>query len=321
MKIIKLKESDLVNAIKNALNEQETGVKCEYKNWKNGDGINKPKITIQQSKNGVIGTYIGPETGFCIQHSKGSTKDSIHQLAGVVSVTVAPLLKTLYGQGNFVKPSLKDISMQKDDNFFQISIPFISTTEDKAITNFNERGGWGHDAAKPIADFMVTIEGNPKKYGLIEKETKTASGGKSPNITEHWVSFRDLGVYPIKTQPTKQNAQNQQQPVASKPAEVQGLSFLQLLEKVYDYKMEGDTATAFNIVSPLTAGRIGFKLSKGTYSCTWGLKPDEPYFDDNMKFQLVQRGGKITTTIVTGDGDKIPIDPKYFNGMSCKAIQ
>lgn len=207
-----------VKEIMGLLNEQAG---CEYSQYQNGDGINKPKITIQQSENGVVATYIGPETGFCIQHSKGSTKDSLHQLAGVVRVIVSGYLKTLYKQGIFVKPAMDGISMNKDDNFFKITIPFVKTFEYDAITNFNERGGWGHNASGPISDFMSSI--NNERYGLITKETKVASGGKSPDITEHWVSFRDLQDFPIKTKPKyniPKTDETKPEPVINKPAPV-----------------------------------------------------------------------------------------------------
>ncbi len=204
-----------VKEIMGLLNEQAG---CEYSQYKNGDGINKPKITVQQSENGVYATYIGPETGFCIQHAKGSTRDTLHQLAGVVRVVVSGYLKTLYKQGIFVKPSLKDIDMQKDNNFFKISVPFVKTTEDKAITNFNERGSWGGNAMDTIHEFLSTI--NNERYGLINTVTKYASGGKSADITEHWVSFRDLETFPIQTKKEErpEPPMRKQEPVVNTPA-------------------------------------------------------------------------------------------------------
>ena len=308
MKVIKLKESDIVNAIKNVINEAENTNKCEYINWRNGDGVNKPKITVQQSENGVIATYIGPETGFCIQHSKGSTDDTLHQLAGVVSVTVAPLLKILYSRGKFVKPSLKDIDMQKDNNFFKISVPFVSTTEDKAITNFNERGGWGHKALGPITEFMGTIEGNPKKYGLIEKKTKVASGGESADITEHWVSFRDLETYPIKTKKEErpQPPMNQQTATSNVPQESEDI--FKIIE------LSENASTSVKLVSPLRKGKyFEFLLGNKIYGCTWKNSINEPFSDDNMRLFLSNKGG-LTAYIKTSDGDTIPL---RANGINC----
>lgn len=178
---------------------EQTSERCDYKDWKNGDGVNRPKITVSKSASEIVATYQGPETGFCIQHAKGNKGDSLHQLAGVVRVVVSTYLKELYSQGVFVKPDLNKIEMVKRDNFFQIKIPFVKTTEDKAITNFNERGGWGHSGSDQVESFLSTIENNPQ-YGMIDKATKVASGGKSADITETWISFRDLKTYPIKGQ-------------------------------------------------------------------------------------------------------------------------
>lgn len=200
-----------VKELMGLLLEQSQG--CNYKNWQSGDGIKRPKITESKSPDGVTLTYQGPETGFCIQHSKGSTTDSLHQLAGAVRVVVSEYLKELYAQGSFVRPDLKNIIMIKKNNYFEIQIPFIKTTEDKAITNFNERGGWGHDGSGPLEDFLSSIR-NPK-YGLIDTERKIASGGKSADITETWVSFRDLEKYPIKSKSSQSTLD--QKPTPSQP--------------------------------------------------------------------------------------------------------
>ncbi len=177
---------------------EQTSSKCRYEDYQNGDGITKPKITVNKSSNGVELTYVGPETGFCIQHSKGSKGDSIHQLAGVARVIISDYLKELYKNKDYVYPDLKNIIMNKRDKFFKIKVPFVKTSEDKSITNFNERGGWGHDGKSSLNDFKSSIS-DSNKYGMVTIETKIASGGNSPDITEHWVSFRDLETFPILT--------------------------------------------------------------------------------------------------------------------------
>jgi hypothetical protein len=209
MKKFIITESDKQNilGLYGLINEQSSG--CQFENYQNGDGIKKPKITISKSSTGVETIYEGPETGFCIQHSKGSTGDSIHQLAGVTRVVVSKYLKELYANGNYVYPDLKNITMVKNNRYFKINIPFVKTTEDKAITNFNERGGWGHDGISSLNDFKNSIS-DKNKYGLVSVVTKVASGGNSPDITEHWVSFRDLSVYPIKTSDTSGNKNTDQ---------------------------------------------------------------------------------------------------------------
>jgi hypothetical protein len=175
------------------INEQTA---CNWENYQNGDGFSKPKINISKSESGVSASYQGPETGFCIQHSQGSTKDSLHQLAGVVRKVVSDYLKELYNSQKYVYPVLENISMNKKNNFFSINVPFAKTTEDKAITNFNERGGWGHDGSNTLQQFLSSIS-DETKYGLINVVKKVASGGNSPDITENWVSFRDIQKFPI----------------------------------------------------------------------------------------------------------------------------
>jgi hypothetical protein len=195
---------------------------CEWENYKNGDGVSRPKITVNTNDNGVTVTYQGPETGVCIQHKNGSTSDSLHQTCGVTRKVVSKYLKDLYSRGTFVYPDLNGITMSKSDNFLQITIPFVKTTEDKAITNFNERGGWGHTGDDTAKEFETSIS-DPSKYTMVNKIQKVASGGKSADITETWFSFRDIVTYPIKTIGGGGNEQNQQ-PQQEK-GEMRSLSF------------------------------------------------------------------------------------------------
>ncbi len=259
MRKLIITENDKQNILRmyGLINEQSSP--CQFDNYQNGDGVNKPKITINKSSVGVELIYEGPETGFCIQHSKGSTGDSIHQLAGVTRVVVSRYLKELYGNGIYVYPDLKSITMVKKDMFFNINIPFVKTTEDKAITNFNERGGWGHNGISSLNDFKSTIS-DKNKYGLVSVVTKVASGGNSPDITEHWVSFRDLVAYPIKGGNTLNNLDKKEPIKVNTPDLTTKLSNLDKKETInkstgdkivtnydraYDYKLTSDNKVMF----------------------------------------------------------------------------
>jgi len=193
--------------------KEEEGVPCEWKNWTNGDGISKPKIDVTKTTSEVTVTFEGPETGFCIQHLSGSTGDTIHQTAGVTRIVVGDYLKQLYNSGIYVYPNLDGITMTKNVNYFSITVPFVQTTEDKAIMNFNERGGWGHNGEGPLSAFLTTIQNKPQEYINIKVVQKTASGGKSTYITENWVSFRNIKTFPIKTNSNQTSQTNQKQPV------------------------------------------------------------------------------------------------------------
>lgn len=199
--------TEQVSRIKSMMGLITEQIACEWENYKNGDGVSRPKITVNTNDNGVTVTYQGPETGVCIQHKNGSTSDSLHQTCGVTRKVVSKYLKDLYSRGTFVYPDLNGITMSKSDNFLQITIPFVKTTEDKAITNFNERGGWGHTGDDTAKEFETSIS-NPSKYTMVNKIQKVASGGNSGDITETWFSFRDIVAYPIKT--SGGNEQNQQ---------------------------------------------------------------------------------------------------------------
>lgn len=191
------------------LNEQtETYPGCKYSNWQNGDGKTRPKITIAKSdQTGVKVVYEGPESGFCIARAVKSDRDTIHQLANIANDITSSKLKELYNSGIYVKPNLSEIKMTKKDNYHDIDIPFIPTTEDKAITNFARRGSWGNpDDAKAQFNIKLNEIYGDEKFGLIEKmeEPIIATGGKSSDIIEYFLAFRDLETYPIKS---KQNPQ------------------------------------------------------------------------------------------------------------------
>lgn len=177
--------------------------RCDWETYQNGDGTTKPKIDVEKNQNGVTVTFQGPETGFCIQHKSGSTTDTIHQTCGVAAKEVGNYLKELYNGGTFVKPDLEKIEMEKKDKFLKIVIPFISTTEDKAITNFDERGGWGHEGEYSALEAQLK---NKEKYALVEVVKKVAIGGSSKDITERWFNFRNIEKFPIKTQSSQNSS-------------------------------------------------------------------------------------------------------------------
>lgn len=200
---------DRIKEVMGVLNEQtKTSSGCKYSNWQNGDGKTRPKITIAKSdQTGVKVVYEGPESGFCIARAVISDKDTIHQLANIANDITSSKLKELYNSGIYVKPNLSEIKMTKKDNYHDIDIPFIPTTEDKAITNFARRGSWGNPYdAKAQFDIKLNEIYGDEKFGLIEKTDNPiiATGGKSSDIIEYFLAFRDLKTYPIKS---KQNPQ------------------------------------------------------------------------------------------------------------------
>ena len=175
--------------------EQQSQGRCDQ--WKNGtfvngDGIKTPKITITKTPTLIEGLYEGPDKGFCIQRSKYYSNDTPHQLASItVFYEAAPYLKELYKNGTYVKPDMNNITMDREINkMFKISIPLISTTEDKAITSINERGGMGHGG--DLTE-ITNIENDPNNK-LIEKVKKTAG-----DMTETFICFRNILNFPIKT--------------------------------------------------------------------------------------------------------------------------
>jgi len=165
--------------------------------WKNktfvsGDGINSPKIIITKTPYKIEGLYEGPDKGWCIQRAKYSSNDSPHQLAGItVFYEAAPYLKYLYKKGTYV--TIGKITMKRlIDKMFKITIPLNSTTENKAITNINERGGMGHTAKNIYKIFADGIK-NKSSMQLIGEQTVN-----SEDITEHFIYWRDISDFPIQ---------------------------------------------------------------------------------------------------------------------------
>jgi len=192
--------------------EQQSQGRCDQ--WKNGtfvngDGITTPKITITKTPTLIEGLYEGPDAGGCIQRSKFNDKDTPHQLAGItVFYEAAPYLKELYKNGTYVKPDMKNITMERNPNeMFKISIPLIPTTEDKAITSINERGGMGHEGNLTE---ITNIENDPNN--ILQEKVKIKAG----DITETFICFRNKINFPIKTVTPKTTTGQQPKNVSEK---------------------------------------------------------------------------------------------------------
>lgn len=186
---------------------EDEGDECVCREWekgtfKQGDGIKTPKITITKTPDLIEGLYEGPDRGGCIQRCEFNDGDTPHQLAGItVFYEAAPYLKELYRNGIFVRPDMKKITMERIPNKkFKISIPLERTTEDKAITNMNERGGMGHEGNLTEIE---NIKSNPNHYFV---QTERVQAG---DITETFVSFRNIKNFPILTKPSTNKNDNQ----------------------------------------------------------------------------------------------------------------
>jgi hypothetical protein len=193
--------------------EQKTLPPTRCDQWKNGtfvngDGITTPKITITKTPTLIEGLYEGPDSGGCIQRGDVNNNDTPHQLAGItVFYEAAPYLKELYKNGTYVKPDMPNIKMERIQNkMFKISIPLIPTTEDKAITNMNERGGMLHGG--DLTE-IKKIQNDPN-YILKELVKKTAD-----DITETFICFRNIVDFPIKTVTSKTTTGQQPTPTTS----------------------------------------------------------------------------------------------------------
>lgn len=200
---IRLTEEQLLNIIERVIYEQTEKPACN--SWadgtfKQGDGIKTPKITITKTPSLVEGLYEGPDAAGCIQRKNVLTTDTPHQLAGILVFNeTAPYLKELYRNKTYVKPDMNNITMERVKNkSFKISIPLLSTTEDKAITNMNRRGGMGHPGDAAQLKYLDDLAKDPNN-ALAEIVTK-----KADDMTEKFICFRNLKDFPIKTTPSNE---------------------------------------------------------------------------------------------------------------------
>jgi len=191
----------------NLITEATACTQWSDKTFVNGDGITKPKITIEKTETKVTGTYEGPEKGFCIQSAEGNPKDSVHQLAGItVFHECGPYLKELYKAGTYVRPNLKGVTLERKKNYYKISIPLEKTTEDRAITSINQRGSWqGGEGNIDTTEFN-----SAKTRPMFYTETLKSTG--ISDMTEYFFCWRNLQEFPIKTSSNKEVVKKAEEP-------------------------------------------------------------------------------------------------------------
>ena len=208
-KTIRLTEEQLLGIIERVISEQNEKPACN--SWadgtfKQGDGIKTPKITITKTPSLVEGLYEGPDAAGCIQRLKVNNGDTPHQLAGILVYNeTAPYLKELYRNKTYVKPDMNNITMERVKNkSFKISIPLLSTTEDKAVTSMNRRGGMGHAGDAEQLKYIDDLAKDPNN-ALAEIVTK-----KAGDMTEKFICFRNIKDFPIKTIPSNEETKQEE---------------------------------------------------------------------------------------------------------------
>lgn len=174
----------------------EDGTRCDYKDWVNGDGKTKPKITENITDSKAEFTYEGPMSGFCIQSSTGDKDDSIHQLSGVAAILTGAHMKKSQINKTCVYPNIEDVKMTLEPNYFKIEIPLLNLEIDHGAcsTSIDRRGGLNQRTQpKQYFNQMITaIEANDNLILLEKKEDVTAVSSDNKNyIVEHWAVWID----------------------------------------------------------------------------------------------------------------------------------
>jgi len=347
MKLIKLKESDLVNTIKNILNEQSGGNLIPENGYKAISKI-ESAYSFTDPTTGKIkgGEYTGKEKEPYIRDYIDATigtdnwfkMDELFrtQLYAYMYQTdsngpmrmwwIAGLAQAIDSKIDRASISKKPLS---DPNVIEAIDLIKKACQDFSINKY-------YNSWLKVVDNQYSVTGSAHKdnYKNVWKNRPKAiarlmKGDNWETVKKEFNSDTTTAPQQQKTttqQPSQQQKTTTQQPVAQqqKTASAQGVGLMELLEKVLDYRM-ADYATpgrpnntSLKINSPLLGDNIFFTIQNKVFGCEWGYDIKEPFYDDNMKLQLTNQDGKITATVVTGDGDKLPAN---INGMNCRQIR
>jgi hypothetical protein len=354
MKIIKLKELDLVNTIKNILNEQSGGSMISEKGYKaiediesafsftDAEGNIKGATYDGRTNENDIKKYVKDTIGldnwfkmnelfrtqiYAFMFQSDSGKGGVRHnrwIAGLAqaidpSVNRTSIMDKDITDANVAK-AIESIKKACEDNsinkYYNTYLKVLDTQYASIkIKNrtYNYEKVWKN---RPRAIERLL---NGEKWEIVKKEFN------DDTITKQQVTQQPAAA--AKQQTPQQPAAPKQQPAAAPAkqatsAAIGGVGFLELLEKVIDYS---DYATAgkpdnmsIKINSPLVGDSIFFTIQEKIYGCTWDYDIKKPYYNDGMFLNLTRQNGKVTATVNTKGGQKIPAS---IDKMNCKSIQ
>ena len=331
MKVIKIKELDLVNTIKNILTEQSGGNLIPENGYK------------AISKIESVYSYTDPTTGE-IKGGKYTGKEKESYIRDYIDATIGTdnwfkmdeLFRTqLYaymyqtdsngpmrmwwiaGLAQAINPKIDRASISKkplgDPNVDKAINLIKKACEDFSINKY-------YNSWLEVVDNQYSVTGSAHKdnYKNVWKNrpraiTRLMKGDDWETVKNEFngdtVIQKETEV--SKKQPVQQTVAQKQQPT-QQPASVQQQT--QDIASLVD--LSENATTTVKVKSPLEVGKyFEFYLQNKSYGCTWKNTINEPYEDDKMRLQLSNRGGQFTVFLVTGDGEKIKM---RADGIDCK---
>ena len=326
MKVIKLKESDLVNTIKNILNEQSGGSMISEKGYKAIEDI-ESTFSFTDAQGNIKGaTYDGRANENAIKKYVGDTigLDNWFKMNELFRTQIYAFMfqsdsgsndvrhnRWIAGLAQAIDPSVnRSAIMDKkitDTNVAKAIDSIKKACEDNSINKF-------YNSYLKVLDNQyasIKIKNLPHNYEKIWKNRPRAIerllNGEKWEIVKKEFNPKTTTQQPV--------AATKQQPAAAPKQQTQvqgGQDIASIIE------LSENASTSLRLKSPLAAGKyFEFMIQNETFGCTWRNTINAPYSDDNMRLQVSNRGGKLTLMIVTGDGKKVEM---RADGTSCKKL-
>jgi len=340
MKLIKLKESDLVNTIKNILNEQSGGNLIPEKGYNAISKIESVYSFTDPSTGKITGgKYTGKEKESYIRNYVESTigLDNWFKMDELFRTQLYAYMYQTDSNGPMRMWWIAGLAQAIDSKIDRTSIskkPLGDANVTKAI-DLIKKACQDFSINKYYNSWLRVVDTQYSLTGSAHKDNYKNVWKNRPRAIErlmkgeNWETVKKEFNSDTVTVPQQPAAQQQktttQQPAAQQQkTSIQGVGLMELLDKVLDYRMSDYATpgkpnnTSLKINSPLLGDNIFFTIQNKVFGCEWGYDIKEPWYDDNMKLQLANQDGKITATVVTGEGDKLPAN---INGMSCRQIK
>jgi hypothetical protein len=331
MKVIKIKELDLVNTVENILNEQSGGNLIPENGYKAISKI-ESVYSFTDPTTGKIkgGEYTGKEKEPYIRDYIDATigtdnwfkMDELFrtQLYAYMYQTdsngpmrmwwIAGLAQSIDSKIDRASISKKPLS---DPNVIEAIDLIKKACQDFSINKY-------YNSWLKVVDNQYSVTGSAHKdnYKNVWKNRPKAiarlmKGDNWETVKKEFNS--DTTTAPQQQKTTTQQPAGQQQkvtPQQQKPSPVQQQT--QDIASLVD--LSENATTTVKVKSPLAVGKyFEFYLQDKTYGCMWKNTINEPYEDDKMRLQLSNRGGQFTVFLVTGDGEKIKM---RADGINCK---
>jgi hypothetical protein len=331
MKVIKIKELDLVNTVENILNEQSGGNLIPENGYKAISKI-ESVYSFTNPKTGEItgGKYTGKEKeSYILDYIKSTIgTDNWFKMDELFRTQLYAYMYQTDSNGPMRMWWIAGLAQAIDSKIDRASIskkPLGDPNVDKAI-NLIKKACKDFSINKYYNSWLKIVDNQYSVTGSAHKDNYKNVWKNRPKAIarlmkgDDWETVKnefnlETVTAPQQQKTTTQQPAGQQQkvtPQQQKPSPVQQQT--QDIASLVD--LSENATTTVKVKSPLAVGKyFEFYLQDKTYGCMWKNTINEPYEDDKMRLQLSNRGGQFTVFLVTGDGEKIKM---RADGINCK---